>query len=158
MFRELTRKKQAIPQTECIAILKQTLRGVLSVRGDDDYPYGMPLNHYYCEADGRLYFHGGMSGHRIDAVRRHNKVSYCVMDEGVRQPGEWALHFRSVIVFGRMEPVTDTAQAMHIARCLSRQFTHDEDYIAREIARAGARTLVCALVPEQITGKRVTES
>ena len=56
MFREMLRKKQQLTQEECIAILKNEPRGVLSVLGDDDYPYGMPMNHFYCEADGKIYF------------------------------------------------------------------------------------------------------
>ena len=64
LFREMMRKKQQLSQEECKTILKQQLRGVLSVLGDDDYPYGMPINHYYCEEDGKLYFHGGRKGHK----------------------------------------------------------------------------------------------
>ncbi|MBP3868418.1 MAG: pyridoxamine 5'-phosphate oxidase family protein [Solobacterium sp.] len=56
-------------QEECIEILKNEKRGVLSVHGDDGYPYGMPLNHYYCEEDGKLYFHSGMIGHKVDSIR-----------------------------------------------------------------------------------------
>ncbi|MBO6054535.1 MAG: pyridoxamine 5'-phosphate oxidase family protein, partial [Oscillospiraceae bacterium] len=78
MFRELQRKKQQLPMEECIRILKEEPRGVLSVLGDDGYPYGMPMNHYYSEEDGRIYFHGGRTGHKIDAIRRCNKVSFCV--------------------------------------------------------------------------------
>ena len=44
MFRKMLRYKQQIPQEECIEILKKEPRGVLSVLGDDDYPYGMPIN------------------------------------------------------------------------------------------------------------------
>jgi len=76
MFRELVRKRQAISREECIEILKKEPRGVLSVLGDDEYPYGMPMNHYYCEADGKIYFHGGKNGHKIDAMKRHEKVSF----------------------------------------------------------------------------------
>ena len=47
MFRDMLRKKQQLSQEECIAILKNEPRGVLSVLGDDDYPYGMPMNHCY---------------------------------------------------------------------------------------------------------------
>ena len=63
MFREMLRKKQLLTQEECLAILKNEPRGVLSVLGDDGYPYGMPMNHFYCEADGKIYFHGGRKGH-----------------------------------------------------------------------------------------------
>ena len=57
MFREMLRKKQQLSDEECIKILKEQLRGVLSVLGDDDYPYGMPINHYYCEKDGKMTRH-----------------------------------------------------------------------------------------------------
>lgn len=36
MFRELTRKKKQISMEECIEVLKNETRGVLSVLGDDD--------------------------------------------------------------------------------------------------------------------------
>jgi len=46
MFRELARKKQQISDEECRRILAEEPRGVLSVLGDDDYPYGMPMNYF----------------------------------------------------------------------------------------------------------------
>ncbi|MBO7677619.1 MAG: pyridoxamine 5'-phosphate oxidase family protein, partial [Erysipelotrichaceae bacterium] len=55
-FRKLLRSRQQLSEEECFEILKQQKRGVLSVNGDDGYPYGMPMNHYY--EDGYLYFHG----------------------------------------------------------------------------------------------------
>ena len=42
MFRELVRKNKQIPAEECIVLLTKETRGVLSVNGDDGYPYGMP--------------------------------------------------------------------------------------------------------------------
>ena len=158
MFREMVRKKQQLPETECIEILKREKRGVLSLLGDDDYPYGIPLNHYYNEADGRLYFHSGKKGHKIDALRRHEKASFCVYDEGFRRDGEWALNIRSVIVFGRIEIISDTETVYEISRQLSRKFTQDEKYIEDEIRKSGPGTLMFALVPEHMTGKLVNES
>ena len=68
---------------------KKEPRGVLSVLGDDDYLYGMPLNHYYCEEDGKIYFHGGKSGHKIDSKKniiRHLSVytirAFVMMENG----------------------------------------------------------------------------
>ena len=94
MFRELARKKQQLSDAECIGILKKEKRGVLSVLGDEGYPYGMPMNHYYNEADGRIYFHCGKRGHRTDSLRNCDKVSFCVYDEGYRKAGEWALNIK----------------------------------------------------------------
>ncbi|MBP5607070.1 MAG: pyridoxamine 5'-phosphate oxidase family protein [Lachnospiraceae bacterium] len=158
MFRELTRKKQMISEEECIQVLKNEPRGVLSVLGDDEYPYGMPLNHFYCEEDGKIYFHGGKTGHRVDAIKRHDKVSFCIYDQGFRNEGEWALNIRSVIVFGRIEIIEDMDKIIEISRSLSYKFTNDEKYIEHEIINAGPRTFMFALVPEFITGKLVKEA
>ena len=158
MFREMLRSKQQLTAEECIEILKHEPRGILSVLGEDDYPYGMPLNHYYCEEDGKLYFHGGRNGHKIDAVRRHDKASFCVCDKGIRQEGEWFLRIRSVIVFGRIEIIEDREKTYEIARRLSYKFTKDEEYIESEIQKSGQGTLLFALKPEHMTGKLVKES
>ena len=158
MFREMVRQKQQLAKEECIEILKNEKRGVLSVLGDDDYPYGMPLNHYYCEEDGRIYFHGGRGGHKIDAMKRHDKASFCVYDEGFRKEGEWALNIRSVIVFGRIEFIPDRETTYRISAELSRKFTNDEEYIRRELEKSGPGTLMFALIPEHMTGKLVNEA
>jgi len=157
MFREMVRFKQALPEEECIEILKNEPRGVLSVLGDDDYPYGMPINQFYNDEDGKIYFHGGAFGHKIDAIKKHDKVSFCVYDQGVHNNGDWFLTIRSVIVFGRVEIIEDRKKMYDIARKLSYKFTKDEDYIAHELEHSGPGTLMFAIVPEHITGKRVTE-
>ena len=157
MFRNVTRIKQILSNEECIDILKNQPRGVLSVLGDDGYPYGMPLNHYYNEEDGNLYFHSGKSGHKVDAILRDPKASFCVYDEGTRENGNWYLTFRSVIVFGKIELIEDREKIYDIARRLSHKFTDDKDYIEHEVENSGPGTLMFALVPEHITGKRVTE-
>lgn len=157
MFRELQRKKQVLSQAQCLDLLRAAPRGVLSVLGDGGYPYGMPMNHFYCPEDGRIYFHCGKTGHRADALLRCPKVSFCVLDEGSPTEGDWALTFRSVIVFGRVEPVEDRARIYDLAARLSRKFTDDEAYIQWELDHSGPATAMFALVPEHITGKVVHE-
>ena len=157
MFREIVRKKQALSADECLQILKREPRGVLSVLSEDGYPYGMPMDHWYCEEDGKIYFHGGKTGHKIDSMRACGKVSYCVMDSGTPVEGKWWLQFRSVIVFGQIEFIADHDRAMEISRQLSYKYTQDEAYIADEIRTSGPGTLVFCLMPEYITGKIVTE-
>ncbi len=159
MFRPMARIREQIPEEECIDILKTQLRGVLSVLGEEDYPYGIPLNHYYCEENGKIYFHGGMKGHRIDAMRRHDKASFCVIDDGrPEKEGDWALRFRSVVVFGRLETVEDHDRAIEITRQLCYKFTDDTEYIEKEIKGSEARTMVVCLTPEHMTGKTILES
>ncbi len=158
MFREVARKNKVISREECIEILKNEKRGVLSVNGDDGYPYGMPMNHFYNEEDGKIYFHGGKAGHKIDSLRNNDKVSFCVYDQGYHVEDDWALRVKSVIVFGRVEFVDDYDRTIEISRKLSYKFINDDSYIDQEIVRSGPDTLVFAIVPEHMTGKLVTES
>lgn len=156
-FRSFTRVKQALTPEECLTLLSQEKRGVLSVIGDHGYPYGMPINHWYNPQDGKIYFHSGPMGHKIDALQRDNRASFCVMDAGTPEEGGWALNFKSVIVFGKLEIIRDHEQALEISRQISYKFTQDQDYIEAEVRNSGARVLCFALTPEQITGKRVNE-
>lgn len=157
MFRELVRIKQKLSQEECIEILKSEVRGVLSVQGDDGYPYGLPINHFYNEEDGKLYFHSGMTGHKMDAMKKDNKVSFCVMDKGTREEGQWWLNIRSIVIFGRVEFIEDREKIYDIARKLSLRFTQDNDYIDAEIKNSGPRTAMFVLTPEHMIGKIVRE-
>jgi nitroimidazol reductase NimA-like FMN-containing flavoprotein (pyridoxamine 5'-phosphate oxidase superfamily) len=153
----MQRIKQQMSAEDCLKILKEEKRGVLSVLGDEGYPYGIPLNHYYNEEDGKLYFHSGKKGHKTDAMNRSDKVSFCTWDEGFVKEGDWALNIRSVIVFGRIRLVEDFDRAMEISRQLSLKFTNDWDYIETEIQKDGRATAVYELIPEHMTGKLVNE-
>ena len=157
MFRELIRKNKKIPMEECLRILKTEKRGVLSVNGDNDYPYGMPMNHWYNEEDGKIYFHCGNVGHRLDALKKDSKVSFCTYDEGYRNQDEWAFNVKSVIVFGKIEIVDEWDRIVDITRKLSHKFTQDDEYINAEIEQHARRTLLLVLTPEHICGKFVQE-
>ncbi len=158
MFRQMRRFKQQISNEECIDILKSEPRGVLSVLGDDGYPYGIPMDHWYSEEDGRLYFHCAKEGHKLDSIARCDKVSYCVMDKGFRKDGEWALNIRSVIVFGRMRIVEDGEKKREICTNLCRKFTDDESYLQKELTDSLPRVCCLELTFEHMTGKLVNES
>lgn len=158
MFRELLRKNRQLPMEDCVHVLKTQTRGVLSVLGEDDYPYGMPMNHWYNEEDGSVYFHCGNVGHRLDALRKQDKASFCVYDSGVREEGDWAYTVRSVIVFGRIRIIDDMEQIADITTKLSHKFTQDDEMIQREIKASGHRTLLLQLVPEHVCGKLVREA
>ncbi|MBQ8881829.1 MAG: pyridoxamine 5'-phosphate oxidase family protein [Clostridia bacterium] len=156
-WRKLTREKQRLELDDCYAVLREEKRGVLSVLGDGDYPYGMPMNHYFDERDGNIYFHCGKVGHRLDSIKRCDKASFCVYRELPERDGEWK-YFASVIAFGKVEIITDKTLTADIAERLSRKFTADNDYIKNEIDRFLPATILIKLTVEHISGKRVKES
>ncbi|MBP5747288.1 MAG: pyridoxamine 5'-phosphate oxidase family protein [Treponema sp.] len=158
MFRTMRRFKQQIPEAQCIQILKTEKRGVLSLIGDDGYPYGLPLSHFYDERDGKIYFHGAKEGHKIDAIKANPKASFCVMDKGFKKEGEWALNIKSVIAFGKISLITDIKKAEEICTRLVQKFTDDKEYLEKELNNALARVQCFEFTIEHMTGKLVNES
>ena len=158
MFREMRRMPQALTKEECIEILKEEKRGVLSVIGDNGYPYGLPINHYYNEEDGKIYFHSGKIGHRVDAMRACNKASYCVYKNVGADPGSWIQNYHSVHVFGTIELIEDIDEIEKICRDISHKFTDDEAYIDDEVKSALKATLCFAITIENMTGKKIHET
>ena len=158
MFREVARKKQSLEMSRIVEILNGEKRGVLSVHGENGYPYGLPMNYWYNEENGYIYFHSGEKGHKIDAINSDNRVSFCVYDEGFRKDGEWALNISSVIVFGEIHIVEDLEKSVEIFRRLSLKFTSDMEYIDLEIQQYAKETFCYELRPKHITGKIIKEA
>lgn len=156
-FRSMRRFRQQLGERECLALLEEQPRGVLAVLGDEGYPYAVPLDFLY--RDGKLYFHGAREGHRLDAVRRHDKVSFCVMDEGFRREGDWALNIRSVIVFGRIRPMAHDEVGVEELLCaLGKRYNPDPDDVERELQKGLGIVQLLELTIEHMSGKLVREA
>ena len=158
MFREVARKKQSLETSQIINILNSEKRGVLSVHGENGYPYGVPMNFWYNEENGCIYFHSGKSGHKIDAIQRNEKASFCVIDQDQIVPEEYTTYFRSVIVFGRVRPIDDGEEMRHIATMLAMKYSPDfKDGIPKEINASIRNMAILELTIDHITAKEAIE-
>lgn len=155
MFRKMRRIGQELSAEECMEILTNEPRGVLALLGDDDYPYAIPMSHVY--VDGKIYFHGAQEGHKNDAVKKHSKASYCVMDKGVKAEDSWWYTFKSVIVFGKIRTLTDRNEKIDRLTYLGDKFFPTHEETVDEINRLLDRTEVFELTVEHMSGKIVKE-
>lgn len=156
MFRDMRRTKQQLSDAETLAMLETATSGVLAVHGDDGYPYAVPLSFAY--DDGKLFFHSATSGHKLDAIERCEKVSFCVIDTDDVVQEAFTSHYRSAIVFGRARILTDDAEKRHALMCLSRKYSPDHlDSAGSEIDGAWNRTLAFELTIEHMTSKAARE-
>ena len=154
MFREMRRKRQALTQAQCQAILEQGSCGVLALSGDDGYPYAVPLSYLYHQ--GKLYFHCAKSGHKLDALRREPKASFCVVAQDQVAPLEYTTLYRSVIVFGRLRELEDDGEKRAAIEALALKYAPQDTPAHREeaIQRDWAPLCVLELTPEHISGKQ----
>jgi nitroimidazol reductase NimA-like FMN-containing flavoprotein (pyridoxamine 5'-phosphate oxidase superfamily) len=156
MFRGMRRKRQDLSKTETIAMLRSCTSGVLAVHGDDDYPYAVPLSFAY--EDGKLFFHSAKAGHKIDAIERNEKASFCVTAADDVVQSTFTTHFQSAIVFGRVRVLTEDSEKRHALECLAKKYS--PDYLdAADAAIDGDWKRVCGieLAIEHMTGKAAIE-
>lgn len=152
MFREMRRKNQYLPEEECIEILENASNGIMAVSGDGDYPYAVPLNYVY--DDGKLIFHCAKTGHKIDAIKKNDKVSFTVIGDDKVVPELYATNFRSVIVFGRAKIVEDMDEKIRLTKLIAQKYRPGfEAEMQREIDSELQALCVICIEIEHMTGK-----
>jgi uncharacterized protein len=156
MFRPMRRKKQLLPEAETVAMLESCTSGVLALQGDDDYPYAVPLS--FVHDDGKLYFHAAVKGHKMDAIERSAKASFCVIAADDIVPEKFTTYFRSAVAFGKVRVVTDEDEKRHGLVRLAEKYSPDYlDAVGAEIDGDWRRVSVIALDIEHVTGKAAME-
>lgn len=156
MFREMRRINQLLDDEETEEILQSCTSGTLALAGDDGYPYAVPMSYVY--DNGKIYFHSAVSGHKLDAVKRCNKASFCVIADDDVLPEKFTTVFRSVIAFGKIRVIEDDTEkrdtAVLLADKYSPNLTAERD---KEIADGFNRMLMLELDIEHMTGKEGIE-
>ena len=157
MFREMRRKGQALSSEECREILEKGSCGVLALDGDDGYPYAVPISYVF--SGGKLYFHCAKSGHKLDALRRNPKGSFCVVGQDLVVPERYTTCYHSVIVFGTLRELTEEGEARAAVTALAVKYAPSDAPARREreIEREWGRFCMVEMTPAHITGKEGIE-
>lgn len=157
MFHAMRRSRQQLSEAETIALLERCTHGTLALAGDDGYPYAVPMS--YCYHEGRIYFHGSKTGHKVDAAKDNDRVSFCVVDQDAVVPEEYTTYYRSAIVFGRLRVVEDPAEMRTLLALLGRRYypAATDEHLNAAIEREIAGVRVTCLEIEHLTGKEAIE-
>lgn len=155
MFRDMRRIKQQLPDNEALDILKNNSTCVMALAGDEGYPYALPISYAYI--DGKIYMHGAMQGHKIDAIKNCNKVSLCIVNDDTVIEEKYTNKYKSVIIFGTARLIDDLAEATERCRAMAEIICPNAlDGIEAEL-KDMPHTQVIEITPEHITGKEGLE-
>ena len=155
-FRPMRRNRQQLSEAESLAILEQATSGTLALLGDGGYPYAVPISYVF--ANGKLYFHSALSGHKVDAIRNCDKASFCVISQDNIQPKQYTTHYRSVIAFGRIHIIDDETEKLETARLLGNKYNpNNDEALCRELEHGLSRMLMIRFDIEHLTGKEAIE-
>ncbi len=156
-MQEMRRKGQTLSQEDCAAVLRRGTSGVLAVAGLDGYPYAVPLSYHY--QDGTLIFHCAKRGHKLEAIRRCPKASFCVIDQDQVVPEEYTTYFRSVIAFGEIRILEDEAEKRSAIAALADRYAPQVDAArrARVIDQEMGGLCMLEMSVDHLTGKEAKE-
>lgn len=156
MFREMRRKDRALTEDNALEFLAKEGYGVLCLLGDDDYPYGVPVNYSY--SHGCIYVHGFSEGHKIDAVKNHPKVSFTVFGGIENLPEVISTNYTSVIAFGTAEVVSmENEQERQAAfEAITFKYSPKNENSIGYIQKTKGAAAVIKIQVESLTGKRRT--
>ena len=158
MFRPMRRIKQQVSDDECKKVLKDEKRAAFSVIDENGYPYTVPVNFFYDEEENKIYIHCAKEGHKVDILRRCDKVCFTVWNQGFKKEGHWEWNATSVVVCGKAEFVEDKDLLEKQLRKLAAKYYPTKDEIEKEMSSPSAKRveMIC-IKPDHMTGKLVNE-
>lgn len=164
-FRKMRRAAQELDHDACLEMIKRATSGVLSVIGDEGYPYGVPLSYVYVDGSGEegsvgtFYFHCAKTGHKIDALRACEKACFTIIDRDDVVADEFTTYFKSVIAFGRVKILETPEEIMPAIHMLADRYSPDEseEKKAGEIDKEMPALAMLELTVEHMTGKEAIE-
>ena len=152
MFREMRRHDKLKSNEETVQILNECTNGVLSVIGDDGYPYGVPVSYAY--KDGKIYFHCASVGHKLDAIKAEPKVSFTVVGADNIAPEKFTTSYKSVICFGKASIADNDEDKMAALNIIREKYSGDFPAEgAAYIEKFWDKTTVVTIDIEHMTGK-----
>ncbi len=154
MFQEMRRRDRQLTGPEAEAILAGGLYGFLAINAGDDYGYGVPLSYVY--QDNKIYLHCALEGKKLDLLRRHNKVSFCVVTGAEPKPEKYSMKYQSAMAFGRVRKVHDREEQLAALIALVEKYYTDPDHIAKGRVKAAEslhKTLIIRIDVDHLTGK-----
>lgn len=91
------RQDRLLDEATALDLLKNSDYGVLSIQGDDDGAYGLPIS-YAWDGDQNIYLHCATEGKKLRLIDRCNRVSFCIVGPTKVIPDKFTTEYESIIL------------------------------------------------------------
>lgn len=156
MEREMYKKDRQLPPDKTKERFEKGHHGIISVNGDDGYPYGVPVNYVYL--NDKIYIHSAKYGYKMEALEKNDKVCFTAILNSQILPEKFTAAFESVIAFGKAALVEDSAEKKAVLDTFIERFSPDfKENGQKFIAGAIGKTAIIRIDVESIKGKAYTD-
>ncbi|HLO12283.1 MAG TPA: pyridoxamine 5'-phosphate oxidase family protein [Pseudoneobacillus sp.] len=155
------KKRECTDQEKINSFLQATETGYFGV-SYEDFPYVVPLNYIWYE--GKIYFHGTSEGKKMEILKQNPNVcftvsaSYGTMTDPV--PAKTDTAYMSVMIFGKVEPLSDTTKATEVMQKMLEKYVPDyyhqplsQAHLEKYRSSMGSKTSIVEIKTEIITAK-----
>ncbi len=155
MRTELRRKERAMKTSgEIEHLLERMLVGRMAVTTEEG-PYIVAVNYLFFE--GSIYFHSGLGGRKLDALRADPRVCFMVDEIGPQVIWEGGCGisqiYRSVVCFGKAELVEGQGEKRQILEKMVQKYVPSNYPPVLVMDQNLQRTVVVKIIIESMTGK-----
>ena len=157
MFRSNRRKNKEISLETSKDLLRSSRRGVLSVNGDNGYPYAIPINYLYDEKNNKIIFHSSKVGHKVDSLKKSDKVCFTVYGNETIKEENWAPFLQSVVIFGRCRFIEKDEEIIRLVKQFALKYYPNEEMVNKEIVSSGMNVQIFEIEIEHLSGKEIQE-
>ncbi|UFJ42288.1 pyridoxamine 5'-phosphate oxidase family protein [Brevibacillus humidisoli] len=159
---EIRYKKRACDdQDRIVQFLNRAKTGYLGL-ADGSLPYVIPLNFVWLQNS--IYFHGAASGRKTEIMAANPNACFTVSEEDGTianpVPAKTDTGYFSVIIFGKVEPVSDLAKATSVMQALLDKYVPgyfdkrlSQNHVEKYRSSLGSRTAVYELKAISLTAK-----
>lgn len=148
----MRRQEKAMNHGEIEEFLRAQEVAHLAVRGDDGYPYVVPMNYAYHQ--GRFLFHSALEGKKIRALAGDSRVCLSVSHMESLVPAgascKYGVSYTSVVAFGRGR-VLEPEETLKRLQILADRFAPEASPVSPQAAQ---KVALIEVEVEHMTGKR----
>ncbi len=148
----MRRKEREKDEAFAYDVLRDCEYATLATVNPDGTPYCITLSPVLM--DGAIYFHCAPTGHKLDNIAQNPAVCLSAACDTRLLPQEFSTQYRSAVVFGRCDVVTEEAEQIAALRAICEKYAADNlAQVDAVIARSLHRTCVCKITIKYLTGK-----
>ena len=144
------RQDRLLDFNRAFELLNNNEYGFLALGGDEGY--GLPIN--FVLADDCIYFHCAPEGEKLNRISKNNKACFCTVGYTNPLPSKFSTEYESVMVFGKIEIVTDDGERMKALEYIIDKYSPEFKEKGKMYAgKSFGRTAILRIDIERVSGK-----
>jgi uncharacterized protein len=147
-------------------ILSKSEWGSLGTVSSNGEPYVVPISYAWDESDGSIIIHTYRKGQKIANIERDDRICFSIVGSTHLITDKFAAAYESVVIFGRIQEITDPDESLTSAIVFCRKFApkivagmnaeekdREINDLALMIDKALDTMVLFRIIPSHVSGK-----